>query len=172
MKELIENNIIIRINLYEKNDNNISKIKMKSILKGILNIIYVLLIIGGIVWLFYYFGSNAKILPPTSMNGHIEENPKSHILDDEMPEKIQRHMFEHADGTGDPGIIIQYNCVKFECEKDLVGKLKNIVEGFPHNVYLAPNSKYDGKIILTAEGRIKVLDEFNESVINDFIILK
>ena len=77
-------------------------------------------------------------------------------------------MFEHADGKGKPGIIIQYNCQKYICEPDLVQKLTALVKQYPDNVYLAPNN-YDGEIILTKLNEIKILENFDEKIIRDFI---
>src|SRR3546814_9080280 len=59
-------------------------------------------------------------LPPTTMAGHTEELPGGYVLSTPMPEAIQRHMLEHADGTGRPGVIIQYNCDAFDCGSALV----------------------------------------------------
>src|SRR3546814_2785555 len=39
-------------------------------------------------------------LPPTTMAGHTEELPGGYVLSTPMPEAIQRHMLEHADGKG------------------------------------------------------------------------
>jgi plastocyanin len=102
------------------------------------------------------------------MRDHIEVSPPSHIVTVPIPENIQKHMLEHADGGGDPGIVIQYNCDKFECENDLISKLTQIAEEFPDNVYLAPN-KYDALIVLTKLGRRKVLDDFDGDEIRKFI---
>ena len=126
-------------------------------------------IIGiGVIGLLGWFISSRPNLPPTTMEGHVERSPLSHILDQSIQENIQKHMLEHADGTGKPGIIIQYNCDKFECEANLVEKLTDLVAQYPENVYLAPNN-YDGNIILTKLGKSKILDAFNEQAIRDFI---
>jgi len=114
--------------------------------------------------------SGAKKLPPASAQGHIEESLTSHIVTEEIPENIQKHMLEHADGKGSPGLIMQYNYEKFECENNLVEKLTKIVKEYPSFVYLAPSSKYDGKIILTRPGKLKILDQFDEKTIRAFII--
>lgn len=124
-------------------------------------------VIAGIVFLISKAPDKAK-LPPTIMQGHVEENPKSHILDAPMPEVIQKHMLEHADGKGKPGIIIQYNCEKYSCESDLVTRLTEFVKKYPDNVYLAPGN-YDGKIILTKLGEYKVLEVYDENAIKSFI---
>lgn len=138
------------------------RIKMMALIAGIV----VLAVVG--IFLLGRFLVSRPILPPTVMQNHSEQSPPSHILDQPMPEKIQKHMLEHADGGNKPGIIIQYNCEKYECEADLVEKLTELVKDYPDNVYLAPNN-YDGKIILTRLNKIKVLDAFNEEAIHAFI---
>lgn len=120
-----------------------------------------------IIGLFWYIKSLPN-MPPIDMAGHIEKNPPAHILDTEMPESIQKHMFEHADGKGKPGILIQYNCKKYNCEKDLIEKLKVLIKKYPENVYLSPNN-YDGKIILTRLNKREILEKFVEKKIISFI---
>lgn len=117
-----------------------------------------------------WFMSRTSNLPPTTDQGHIEVSPSAHIVTTPIPDNIQRHMLEHADGDdkNGPGIIIQYNCDDYECSPDLIGKLTNLVEEYPKNVYLGPNN-YDGKIILTKLGRREILDELDEQAIRDFI---
>jgi len=123
-------------------------------------------IIGGVMW----FASSRPNLPTTASQGHAEGVPSAHIVTTPIPDNIQRHMIEHADGndSNGSGIIIQYNCDDYDCEPDLIEKLTDLVLEYPRNVYLAPNS-YDGKIILTKLGRRKVLDEVDEQAIRDFI---
>lgn len=124
----------------------------------------VLAVISGIFWLV---PSRSK-LPPITMEGHIEASPPSHILDTPMPESIQKHMLEHADGAGAPGVIIQYNCEDFACDAGLVDALSAVIERYPDHVYLAPG-RYDGKIILTRLGERKILDVFDEEAIISFV---
>lgn len=124
-------------------------------------------VFGGLGW-FIAIRPVSPRLPPTTIRGHIEESPKAHIADAPIPDVIQRHMLEHADGKGKPGIIIQYNCQKYVCEPDLVEKLTALVKEYPDNVYLAPNN-YDDKIIITKEGKLETLDRFDEQKIKDFI---
>lgn len=121
----------------------------------------------GIVALVWLAASSPR-LPPTKMQGHTEELPAGHILKTPMPDVVQRHMLEHADGKGRPGVIIQYNCSKYSCEADLVAKLTDLVKQYPDNVYLAPND-YDAKIVLTKVGKSLVLDAFDEEAIRKFI---
>jgi len=138
--------------------------KYKKVFIIIAGIGLVLAIIAGYVW----YVSSQPVLPPTSQHGHIEKNPESHILAKPMPDVIQRHMLEHADGKNAPGIIIQYNCEDYECENDLVDNLKKLVTEYPENVYLAPGS-YDGKIILNRDGGIEILEDFDKDIIRAFI---
>ena len=136
----------------------------KKLGRSIFRILIAILIVGGIGW----FIANRPKLPPTVMQGHIEQSPPSHIVNTPIPDNIQRHMLEHADGGGRPGIIIQYNCSDFDCAPDLVNKLTELVNDHPKNVYLGPNN-YDGKIILTKLGKRKMLEEFDEEAIIKFI---
>ena len=130
--------------------------------------VLLIVIVGvGVIALGWFITSRPN-LPPIITANHIESSPSAHILTRSIPDRIQRHMLEHADGAGAPGIIIQYNCEDFECEPDLVEKLTELVQQYPANVYLAPN-KYDGRIILTRLGTREILDEFNERTIRSFI---
>lgn len=144
-----------------------NKTKSKKIIRRVLSILITIVIISGIVWLIIT-PSNRPNLPPIAMDGHIEVNPKEHIITEPMADPVQRHMLEHADGKGKPGVIIQYNCQKYTCEPDLIQRLTDLVKQYPDNVYLAPNT-YDGKIILTKMGERAILDTFNESRIRTFI---
>lgn len=110
-----------------------------------------------------------KNLPPSTMQGHTEISPPSHIVTEKMDIRAHKHMLEHADGDGPPGIIINYNCEDFECESDFIDKLSQIIEDFPANVYLAPWPGMSAQLVITAEGRQEVLDGFNEQKIIDFI---
>ncbi len=153
----------------EKKLGDNGKTKLKSYNSLFLKLaagLFVILAIGGFAW----YVLSQPDLPPMDMQGHIEQNPESHIMDSAIPDAVQRHMLEHADGdsANGPGVIIQYNCKKYTCEKDLVSKLTSIVKKYPKNVYLAPND-YDGKIILTREGQREILNEFNEEKIISFI---
>lgn len=141
--------------------------RVKKIIRRSVVAFIAIALISGIGWLI---ASSPKLpnLPPTTSQGHMESNPPAHITDKSIPDPIQRHMLEHADGKGKPGIIIQYNCKKYTCESDLVQKLTDLVKQYPDNVYLAPND-YDGKIILTKEGKLETLDQFDEQKIKDFI---
>ena len=126
------------------------------------------IVVGGFGLIFLTPSKSSSNLPPTSMQGHIESNLKAHIVDTAIPDAIQRHMLEHADGKDKPGIIIQYNCEKYKCEPDLISKLTAFVRQYPNNVYLAPGN-YEGKIILTKMNKLQILDTFDEQAIKSFI---
>ena len=145
-----------------------NKERNKQKVKNIANIAIAVFVVGGVVIALGWFVMSRPSLPPTSMQGHIEQSPPAHILTQPIVDKIQRHMLEHADGRGKPGVLIQYNCSDFVCEAGLIQQLTDLVKQYPDNVYLAPNN-YDGKIILTKIGRRKVLDNFDKQAIEDFI---
>ena len=86
-----------------------------------------------------------------------------------MDIRIQKHMLEHADGSGPPGVVINYNCQDFSCEADLIDKLAEFVKEYPAYVYLAPFSMMSAKIVLTRLGEMEILDEFDEDKIRSFI---
>lgn len=140
------------------------KFNWKGLLTKFLFILSGIALVGGIT----LFIKTRPNLPPMDIEGHVEQNPPSHISDREMPEPIQKHMLEHADGKGKPGILIQYNCKKYDCEKNVIVKLQALVKKYPENVYLAQGN-YDGKIILTRLGKREILDKFDEKKIVEFI---
>jgi len=122
----------------------------------------------GLGWLGYSLVT-AKRLPPTGMADHIEVSPPGHILTEPMPLNIQKHMLEHADGGGPPGVIINYNCVKFRCPDGMIERLTTIARSYPTFVYLAPFPDMDVKIAITRLGKIITLDEVDEQRIHEFI---
>jgi hypothetical protein len=122
----------------------------------------------GLGWLGYSFVT-AKRLPPTGMADHVEESPPGHILTEPMPLAIQKHMLEHADGGGPPGVIINYNCVKFRCSDGIIERLTTIARAYPAFVYLAPFPDMDVKIAVTRLGKILTLDDVDDRRIRQFI---
>ena len=139
-------------------------IRYKIIVRYFPYVLLTAIVVIGLGW----FISARPHLPPTTMQKHIESSPSAHIISKPIPDSIQRHMLEHADGKGKPGVIMQYNCQKFTCESDFIQKLASLAAQYPDNVYLAPNS-YDGKLILTKNGSLKILENFDEQAIKDFI---
>lgn len=124
---------------------------------------------AGIVIAFIVAASRREVLPPTTMQGHIERSPESHIVDRPMDSRVHKHMLEHADGSGPPGIIINYNCDDFDCAPDFIDNLAKLVTEYPRTVYLAPYPNMSAKLALSALGRQKVLDVFDEEEIREFI---
>ncbi len=151
-----------------KHPEKISKEKKPILSKKTKNwgifFIVVILAIAGIVWLI----SGIKTLPPTDIQGHVEENPPSHILKEPMPITIQKHMLEHADGKGKPGVVINYNCKDYQCESGLIENLEAFAGKYDY-VYVAPFKGMDAKIALTKLNKIDILEEYNESRIKNFI---
>jgi len=137
----------------------------KSMKGWIIFAVVVIVIVGGI----YLIISSIKTLPPTDMSGHVESNPASHVLRTQMPIAIQKHMLEHSDGTGPPGVIINYNCKDYDCEAGLIENLEAFAAKYPANVYVAPFNGMDAKIALTRLGRIEVLEEYDAARIDNFI---
>ena len=127
-----------------------------------------LVVAAGLGWLGYSIATT-KRLPPTSIVGHTEEVPSGHILTTPMPLAIQKHMLEHADGTGRPGVIVNYNCVKFRCPDGTVERLAEIVRRYPEFVYLAPSPEMDVRIAVTKLGKILTLGEVEQLRIRAFI---
>lgn len=128
----------------------------------------VLVVIGLGFW-GYRAVQGVKVYPPTDVSGHSEGVPPSHILTEPMSLGIHKHMLEHADGKGPPGVIINYNCEDFDCEPDLIERLTAIVQEYPDRVYLAPFPGMDAKIALTRFGEQEILDSFDEQRIRAFI---
>lgn len=157
-----------RLLIKEKKEMEKQKRKRKQAAKKIISGFIIAFFIGGAaVWLVKLPASRPS-LPPQSSIGHSEDVPPSHILSSPIPDSVQRHMLEHAEGRGKPGVIIQYNCQDFVCDEDLVRCLKELAQEYPDIVYLAPNN-YDGKIILTKEGKREILDNFDAEKIRKFI---
>ena len=127
-------------------------------------ILLILAISGVFSWL-----KNRQVLPPTDIAGHIEKNPPAHILEEPMPLEIQKHMLEHADGDGPPGVVINYNCEDFECEEDLIDNLTQLVKEYPEFVYLAPYPSMTKKIAVTKYQEIETFDSFNKESLTNFI---
>lgn len=139
--------------------------------KKIRNGIYAIFILGAIVGIIYLITSNITTLPPTTMQGHAEINPPSHIMKEPMKLVVHKHMLEHADGKegGRGGVIINYNCDDFICEEGLIKKLEAFSMKYPEHVYVAPFSNMNAKIVLTKLNQQRVLEEYEEKIIDNFV---
>lgn len=109
-----------------------------------------------------------KELPPTDFGpGHSELLPPTQINTQPIPRPIQEHVMEHVGAR--PGILVQYNCVDYQCEAGLVQALTEIVKGYPPRVFLAPYPRMDAKIALAAPGRLLTLESLDEDKVRQFI---
>ncbi len=111
-----------------------------------------------------------KYYPPTTIEGHVEAYPPARVVKEPIPEPIQKHILEHVPTSfgNRPGVLIQYNCEKFDCAPDLIVKLEDLTRFYEY-LYVAPNPKMDAKIALTKFGQILILDYYDEQRIREFI---
>src|SRR3990172_2339486 len=130
-----------------------------------IDLIIAVLLIGGI----YYWSTNREILPPTDMAVHIEQNPSSHVMDEPMSLSVQKHMLEHSDGKGQPGVVINYNCEDFGCDSDLKDRLTEIANKYPEFVYIAPFPNMSKKIAITRMGKIQTFNNLEVEGLMRFI---
>lgn len=157
-------------NSAKHSESKTEKKKIKKInIKKIKSWAIWLTIFGLVIWGISAMFSGIQVLPPTTMQGHVEQNPASHILKEPMPLTIQKHMLEHADGTGRSGIIINYNCEDYSCEDGLIEKLEEFARVYTENVYVAPFKDMDAKIVLTKLNKIEILEEYDRDFIESFI---
>lgn len=112
----------------------------------------------------------AEVYPPTDIIGHVESYPQSRISERPIPINIQKHILEHVPLRGGerPGVLLQYNCVRYECAPDLVDRLAEIARAYEY-VYLAPFPEMTPKIALTAFGDMVTLDTLDRERIIEFI---
>lgn len=127
-------------------------------------IVVLLLIFGG-----YFWWQRRDVLPPTDIAGHIEQSPPAHILDKPMPLAIQKHMLEHADGSGPPGVVINYNCDDFACPPGFINELQAIAEEYPEFVYLAPFPGMSRMLAATRHGKLSTFDSLDRESLIRFI---
>lgn len=114
--------------------------------------------------------SGQKELPPTGFSpSHLEQYPPQQINLQPIPRLIQEHIMERGGSHPDGGMLIQYNCLDYECDPTLPDDLAAIVSEFPSQVYLAPYPGMDAKIALAAPGTLEILEQFDEGLIREFI---
>ena len=138
----------------------------RTILMATGGLAIVALLVGGIV----LYTTSRKELPPTSAPpGHAETLPPRQINTSPIPRRVQQHVMER-NATHPPGqMLVQYNCVDYQCEPDLVATLTKIVGSYQPTVYLAPYPQMDAKIALAAPGRLLTLENLDEQRIRKFI---
>ena len=126
------------------------------------------LALAGGGYLFYTNVIAVGVLPPTTIDGHMESLPPTRILDRPIDLAVQKHILEHWNGaTGaPPGIIVQYNCR--DCP-DLVAKLRALVQRLPERVFLAPYPEMTPRIAVTTRGKIDTMADYDEARILRFV---
>ena len=142
----------------------------RTLLMTFAGIAVVGLAIGGLVLFMTTRSDFGKILPPTSFSpAHSESLPRQQINLVPIPRLIQEHVMERNASHRDGQMLVQYNCVTYECEPGLVEALTEIVLGFPPYVYLAPYPTMDAMIALAAPGRLVTLETLDPNAIRAFI---
>ena len=142
----------------------------RRLLMASAGVVVVVLAIGGLVLFMTTRSTFGKELPPTAFTpAHLEAFPPQQINNLPIPRLIQEHVMERNPGHPRGSMLVQYNCVNYQCEPGLVESLTEIVLNFPAYVYLAPYPTMDAKIALAAPGRLLLLDVLDESKIRKFI---
>jgi len=130
----------------------------------------IVLVIGGLTLFITTRSTFGKELPPTSFTpAHSESLPTGQINTAPIPRLVQEHVMERNATHPRGRMLVQYNCVQYQCEPDLVETLIRIVREFPPSVYLAPYPTMDAKIALAAPGRLLTLETLDEDQIREFI---
>ena len=130
----------------------------------------IVLVVGSLTLFITTRSTFGKELPPTSFTpAHSESLPSGQINNAPIPRLVQEHVMERNATHPRGRMLVQYNCVQYQCEPDLVEKLITIVRDFPPSVYLAPYPTMDAKIALAAPGRLVILETLDEGKIREFI---
>lgn len=142
----------------------------RTLLMTVSGVVVVGLAIGGFVLFMTTRSDFGKILPPTSFSpAHSESLPRQQINRQPIPRLVQEHVMERNATHSDGKMLVQYNCVKYECEPGLIEELTAIVLNYPSTVYLAPYPEMDAMIALAAPGRLVILETLDENRIREFI---
>ncbi len=111
-----------------------------------------------------------KELPPTAFTpAHSESFPPQQVNNLPIPRLVQEHVMERGGGHERGSMLVQYNCVDYQCEPDLVERLTEIVRVYPSYVFLAPYPTMDAMIALAAPTTLLILDALDETKIHEFI---
>ncbi len=142
----------------------------RTLLMSVAGFALVGLAIGGIVLFMTTRSTFGKELPPTSYTpAHSEAFPPQQINNQPIPRLVQEHVMERNAGHERGSMLVQYNCVDYQCEPELVERLTEIVRVYPSYVYLAPYPTMDAMIALAAPGKLLTLDALDEDKIHAFI---
>lgn len=113
-----------------------------------------------------YNNLNYSEYPPT-YGPYSNQFLKGNVFTQEIPEPVQVNMLIPHDAVNHPGgIWLQYNCDN--CQ-NLISKLEGVVQDYKPRVYLAPYSRMNSTIALTAFRNSLKIDKFNRTKIEDFI---
>jgi hypothetical protein len=141
------------------------------LLVGAISVLVIAIVVAVVAGISFLPSQQEEIYPPTSPVGHVESYPEEQVSTVPIPDTVQRHIIEHvplSDGTQRRGVILQYNCVEFSCEPDLVSQLAEIARAYEY-VYMAPYPEMDAKIVLTSYRDLLTLDKLNREKIVAFI---
>ncbi len=128
------------------------------------------LAVGGIVFFMTTSSTFGKELPPTGYTpAHSEAFPPQQINFQPIPRLVQEHVMERNAGHERGSMLLQYNCVDYQCEPELVERLTEIVRVYPSYVFLAPYPTMDAMIALAAPGKLLTLESLDETKIHQFI---
>ncbi len=144
--------------------------KRRTLLRVAGGFAVVVLAIGGTVLFMTTRSTFGKELPPTGYTpAHSEAFPPQQINNQPIPRLVQEHVMERNAGHERGSMLVQYNCVDYQCEPDLVERLTEIVVDYPPYVFLAPYPTMDAMIALAAPGKLLTLDVLHEDKIHEFI---
>ena len=142
----------------------------RTLLMAAGSVAVVVLAIGGIVLFITTRSTFGKELPPTGFTPvHSESMPPEQINSRPIPRLVQEHVMERAAGHERGSMLVQYNCVDYQCQPNLVDRLTEIVRAYPAYVFLAPYPTMDAMIALAAPGKLLTLDALDEDKIHEFI---
>jgi hypothetical protein len=122
--------------------------------RNVLMVTGVLVIAAVLFGGLFLYNTTRKELPPTAFGpGHSKAFPSQKINPVPIPRPIQEHVMERGGRSHQTGsMLIQYNCLDYQCDLELVETLTRIVRSYPPRVYLASYPGMDAKIALAAPG--------------------
>ena len=92
----------------------------------------IVLVVGGFTLFITTRSTFGKELPPTSFSpAHSESMPAQQINTFPIPRLVQEHVMERQASHERGSMLVQYNCVQYQCEPDLVERLTEIVRDYP-----------------------------------------
>ena len=93
--------------------------------------------VAGVIGIFVLIGITQKELPPTNFGpGHSESLPPEQINISPIPRPVQEHVMERNRTHRRVRMLVQYNCLDYECLPDMVERLTEIVRTYPPHTIL------------------------------------